>query len=214
MTRARRFGWEETQDALEDFVQEHGARLNEGGDAFLSEDRTWRFEPPRLQAIPEGIRSPESYLLEIEAPIGTHCLVLMRAGSFALGLWDDEELLVHKAKKRYVTRGKGRAQATHLKTRGKSRYGSRLRLQNAKAQLEDLATRLHDIQDGLGKPRQCWLSCPTRLVADLYGARPAPPWPRDAWRRVPYHVHEPDFEELCRIRELLATGQIVEESLS
>ena len=42
--------------------------------------------------------------------------------------WRGEELVRHKVFKRYVVRGRGRAQPTHLKSKGKSRYGSRLRL--------------------------------------------------------------------------------------
>lgn len=214
MTTVRRFDWRDTAAVLDDFVDTHGARLDADASAFLSADRALRFEPPLVQAIPDGIRSPESYLLEIGETLGTVCVVLLRAGAFALGLWDDDELIAHKAKKRYVTRGKGRAQATHLKTRGKSRYGSRLRLQNALAQLSDLSTRLHDLEEAHGRPRQCWLACPTRLVADFYDAKPAPPWRREEWRRIPYHVHEPDFEELRRVRNRLVTGQIAGQSVS
>ena len=44
---------------------------------------------------------------------------------------DDGEIVHTKSIKKYVVRGRGRAQPTHLATKGKSRYGSRLRLQKA-----------------------------------------------------------------------------------
>ena len=56
--------------------------------------------------------------------------------SIATRLWRDDELVAHKVVKKYVVRGRGRAQPLHLKTRGKSRYGSRLRLANAQVRAE------------------------------------------------------------------------------
>ena len=64
-------------------------------------------------------------------------LLLLQAGAMAIGQWDVDELMYHKAIRRYVVRGHGRAQPLHARTKGKSRYGARLRLQNL------LPNRLH-----------------------------------------------------------------------
>lgn len=198
---------------LRAFERAHGAVLSDDGAAFRSRDGSLRFEPPLVQSIEPGITSAESYIVDIGVELGERLglmlVVLVRAGAFALGLWDDDVLLEHKAKKRYVVRGNGRAQATHLRTKGKSRYGSRLRLQNAQAQHEDLIERLERLVEDCGRPRTAWLSCPSRLLSDLYAQRPGPPLPRDTWRRIPLHVHEPDFAECCRVREALSWGRIV-----
>ena len=91
-----------------------------------------RFHPPL--AVPIEDCTATEYLQRLESfRLGLHAVLLIQAGACALGLWRDEELLEHKAFKAYVVRGRGRAQPTHLKTRGKSRYGSRLRLQNHRA---------------------------------------------------------------------------------
>ncbi|MEZ5990562.1 MAG: hypothetical protein R3F30_15910 [Planctomycetota bacterium] len=134
---------------------------------------------------------------------------MVQAGAAAMGYWDGDELLAHKAIKKYVVRGKGRAQPLHLKTRGKSRYGSRLRLQNWRAQLAEVHARLATWRAELGEPELWLLGCPDRLRAELRNASDDPEaWDRLAFARVPVHVHVPDFAELCRVHRLLGFGTI------
>ncbi|MCA8968851.1 MAG: hypothetical protein KDC95_03680 [Planctomycetes bacterium] len=202
------FDWTETLERLHAFAADRGATLTPDERAFVSDDGVWRFEPPLVQSIAPGITTPESYEVDIGSSLGLQLIVLVRAGAFAFGLWHDDDLWTHKAQKRYVVRGNGRAQPSHLARKGKSRYGSRLRLRNAAAQHEDLASRLAAIDAEHGRPRGLWLSCPTRLASDLHAAAGGLPWPRAAWQRIPHHVHEPDFAEVLRVRALLVRGHI------
>jgi len=137
-------------------------------------------------------------------------VLLVRAGAVALGAWLDDERIVHKALRKYVVRGNGRAQATHLKTRGKSRYGSRLRLQNWRALLAETNERLCDLWTQHGAPARVFWSAPVRVWADLCAAAPPPPFARDdaALQRLPLHVHRPDFDELLRVRNWLEHGRL------
>jgi len=84
-------------------------------------------------------------------------------------------------------RGNGRAQATHLKTRGKSRYGSRLRLQNWRRLLSETNERLHDLWQQYGVPARVFWSAPVRVWADVLAADPLPPFVRegDELQRLP-----------------------------
>ncbi|MCB9918226.1 MAG: hypothetical protein H6832_07465 [Planctomycetes bacterium] len=207
--RPSTFDWSETPVRLRDFAADRGATLAPDERAFVSDDGAWRFEPPLVQSIAPGITTPESYEIDIGTSLGLQLVVLVRAGAFAFGLWRDDELLTHKAQKRYVVRGNGRAQPSHLARKGKSRYGSRLRLRNAAAQHEDLVSRLRTIDEEHGRPRGLWLACPTRLASDLHAASSGMPWPRGAWLRIPYHVHQPDFGEVLRVRALLVRGRIL-----
>lgn len=137
----RDFLWDETEFVLEELEAELGpAQLADDGRTLSFDDSPLVLELPLVQAglvpgadaaatsVAELVRGEDRGKGHLEAlrrelcePLGPCCVVLVRAGAFALGLWDDDELVQHKAKKRYVTRGKGKAQLTHLKTRGKSR---------------------------------------------------------------------------------------------
>ncbi len=159
-------------------------------------------------------------LLELELPFwsqnfevgewpiqGRDVFFLFRAGSAALGLCEDRVLVEHKCFQRYVVRGKGKAQPSHLRTKGKSRYGSRLRLQNFDRLIEESIERLRCWAED-GPLHRVFLSCPERLLSDLLAANP--PFPIDKadprLRRLPIHVHEPRFAELERVRAWTQQG--------
>lgn len=138
------------------------------------------------------------------------CVLLLQAGAMAIGLWDGDELVDHKAIRRYVVRGHGRAQPLHRKTRGKSRYGARLRLQNWKRLLTETNERLRDVEARFGAPERVFVGVPVRVLADLFAAEPPPPFERGDPRlqRLPMHVHRPDFAELQRVRGWLCHGRL------
>jgi hypothetical protein len=164
----------------------------------------------------------EELLLEIELPFwsqnfgedewpirGRDAFFLFRAGSAALGLCDAGILIDHKCFQRYVVRGRGRAQQSHLKTKGKSRYGSRLRLQNFERLQKESIQRLWT-WDEEEKLDRVFLSCPERLFSDLLSGNPPFPLAKDdgRLRRLPIHVHEPRFAELARVLEWASMGSI------
>ena len=135
-------------------------------------------------------------------------MLLVQAGRTAIGVWDDDELLAHKVITKYVVRGKGRAQPTHLETKGKSRYGSRLRLQNARRQLVEANEKLAEYWEERGPPRLVHYAAPVRTWPELFGVDPVPPFDqRDAMLcKIAFHAHAPSFEELQRVRRRLGRG--------
>ncbi len=137
-------------------------------------------------------------------------VLLLRAGAAAIGCWDGDELVDHKALRTYVVRGSGKAQPTWLETRGKSRYGSRLRLQNWQRLLASVNVRLASCRERFGEPERIFLGVPVRVLADLFAAEPPPPFaPGDARIvRLPIHVHRPDHAELLRVREWMDHGRL------
>ena len=140
-----------------------------------------------------------------------HVVVLLQYGAMAMGYWDGASLVRHKAEKRYVVRGNGTAQVTHLRTKGKSRYGSRLRLQNWQLLLADVNERLVAWWSELPEPELVFLAMNPRAAAALWQSDPAPPFARDdvRIRRVPRHVHVPDHEELLAVERFLASGELL-----
>jgi hypothetical protein len=143
------------------------------------------------------------------SPLGRELVVLLRAGAAALGLWCDGALRAHKTFHRYVVRGHGRAQTTYLRRRGKSRYGSRLRLQNARRLLSEVNERANAWWEEERGFDAVYASVPERTWPDLLRAEPPPTF---AGRldpvRIPLHVHEPSFAELQRVRYHLEHGVV------
>ena len=205
------YGWQEAYERLAELGEEHELAVDGRARGFLALDGDGgvvaEFEPPPL--LPVLGRSAAEYLAEADRP-GRHLVLLLQAGRTAIGAWDDDELLAHKVITKYVVRGKGHAQPTHLETKGKSRYGSRLRLQNARRQLVETNEKLIEYWHQHGPPRLVHHAVPVRTWPELFAVEPAPPFgQRDpALCKIPVHVHAPSFEELQRVRRRLARGRI------
>lgn len=163
-----------------------------------------RWRAPVLRPVRRPVADVEQWLSELERP-RRHVLILLQAGAMALGLWFGDELLAHKCEKKYVVRGKGKAQATYLRTKGKSRYGSRLRLRNHEALLVECSERLGLWWREHGPFDEIFRSVPVRMWPELADVEPALPFDARDERivKIPLHVHVPGYEELLRVRRAL-----------
>ncbi len=190
------FAWHET-----------AARLRE-----LADPLAMSFVPPAVLPPLAPGETLEAWLARLPEALGAQIVVLLRAGSAALGLWNGDECVAHKVFTRYVVRGHGKAQPLHAKTKGKSRYGARLRLQNARRLLEEVNERLTLWLDEARDVEAIHWYCPIRQWPELFAIDPPPPFARDdpRLRRIAMHVHEPRFEELLRVRRALERGRIGE----
>lgn len=205
-----RFDWRETAARLRALSAELALAPEPGARAFTAarpDGSVVRFVPPLVLPIARG-QSAVDYLDALRERLGVECVVLYRAGAAALGLWHDDELVLHKVFKRYAVRGRGKAQPTHLRQKGKSRYGSRLRLQNARALLDEVGTRLRTWHRDDGPLERVYYGSPERMWSELLRAEPTPLPATVAAIRIPLHVHTPDFEELLRVRRALVRGTI------
>lgn len=209
--RRVRFHGDDLGEQLEAFVTRWpDAAADARGSGFVAPDGSARLRLPALAPRPAPGELARLYAERPSAAAGHEVVLLLRAGAMALGCWLDGELVAHKAERKYVVRGHGRAQPTHLKTRGKSRYGARLRLQNWRRLLTGTNERLVELWQRFGAPQRLFRSAPVRVWADLLAAEPAPPFVAagpDA-ERLPLHVHRPDFAELLRVRSWLEHGEL------
>ena len=191
-----------------------GARADDLGQRFVSPDEAGQLHLPLAgpRAAPMEQIGDYAERLSESGGEGDDCqlVLLLRAGAMAFGCWRGGELLQHKAVRKYVVRGSGKAQSTHLKTRGKSRYGSRLRLQNWRRLLAETNERVRDCEHEFGPFKRIFYSVPIRVFSELFEADPKPVFARDAreLQRLPFHVHRPDYEELLRVRRMLLTGRV------
>lgn len=210
------FHWSETRAVLEGWAAEVDLRVHDRPRdlrGVTADGRLARVQPPFVQPIEDGLATAEEYLAELAPALGLHVVVLMQAGASVLGLWRDDALLRHRSIKKYVVRGRGKAQTTYLKTKGKSRYGSRLRLAQAKELLEETGQLLTEWARGEGGFRAVYYSCPVRNWTELFKCRTPPPFaPGELYvRKIPLDVDRPSHEELLRVREVITRGRVVIE---
>ena len=176
----------------------------------------WRFfRPPILQRSSCSCADLAGALGVLERGSETFLILLYQAGACAAGVSSEGKLHEHKVMKKYVVRGTGRAQPTHLKTRGKSRYGSRLRLRNAVLLREQVLDKLDSWAETRGAFRTVAYSCPPTLRTGLLPTRsrrsdPPPAYlhPAAELIRIPLDVRIPSFEELRRVHRALLHGTL------
>lgn len=202
------FHWEECAEFCAELAQEQSFTPDEKRRCFVAPGAILR--PPLVLPIPEGCTTLEQYVETLPDVPGLQIVLLMQAGASSLAIFEACEALRTKTIKRYVVRGKGRAQPTHLSTKGKSRYGSRLRLQNAKLLLEETSERLHDWYDEYGEPEQIYYNCPVRLWADFFQTKPAPPFAKgEPTLKIPLDLPVPTTEVLLRTYRKMSFGSLV-----
>ena len=132
-------------------------------------------------------------------------ILLIQSGHSAIGLMDQGLLLDHKVISTYMVRKKqGKSQVKYLKTKGKSRAGSRIRLANTTRFFENINQRLqgyfriHHID-------RIAMSCSKTLLPFLFSSRVSCPFDKKDERiyGIPKHVHRPNFSVLKNIRHFL-----------
>jgi len=208
------FPWRETAAQLGGLLREGPLAADGRGGFVRAGDAAvaLRFVPPAVLAPADGAVDAAAYARELptdstsaDEALGVQGVLLLQAGAAAVGLWRGEELVDHKAFKRYVVRGSGKAQVSHLKTKGKSRYGSRLRLQNHRRLLEEVAERTASWWGGGRPPEHLFRAVPVRLWSEFLTLGPG------AWggaRALGTTVRTPDFAELQRVRRWMLRGRI------
>lgn len=128
-------------------------------------------------------------------------LVLVRAGQAAVGYFHQGQLIDHKVFRAYMVRQKqGKSQFKYLKTKGKSRSGSRIRLAETVLFFNEINERLrvYDSQ----YPMDFWgLSVGKTLWPLLFDAEVAPPFTSKTLQLIelPYHVAQASFEKVQEI---------------
>jgi hypothetical protein len=203
------FHWSECHEALDALAREGGFERDRR--AFVRPGL--RVTPPLVLPAPEGCATLAEYLDALPAEPGRQLVVLLQAGAASLGMFDGGEPLATKTIKKYVVRGRGRAQPAHLATKGKSRYGSRLRLQNARKLLEETNEHLREWWEELGPAELVFHSAPVRLWPELFQAKPPPPFERDGpLARIPLDLPRPTTEVLLRAYRSLCHGRIEREA--
>lgn len=140
-----------------------------------------------------------------------YSLVLIRAGQAVAGYFHRGILLDHKVFRAYMVRQKqGKSQIKHLKTKGKSRAGSRIRLAETVQFFEDINERLTSYADQF--PIDLWgISCAKTMWPFFFSSAIEPPFSPKAENLIglPFHISQASFEELKATGELLQKFHLI-----
>lgn len=132
-------------------------------------------------------------------------LVMIRSGIAVTGYFHNGVLLDHKVFRAYMVRQKqGKSQIKYLKTKGKSRAGSRVRLGESEQFFREINERLQRYEADY--PITSWgISCGMTLFPYLFGSEIPPPFSKKQENlfSIPFHVHHPDFETLLSVHKKL-----------
>lgn len=154
---------------------------------------------------------PPSLLTDLEDFSIQYVIVLIQSGQCALGLFRDGKNLDHKVFRSYMVRKKqGKSQIKYLKTKGKSRAGSRVRLAGALEFFENINERLQEYFEDQQIDRIA-ISCSKTLIPFLYDAKIACPFDKKDERllKIPKHIHTPTYEILMDANKFLLRGEII-----
>jgi hypothetical protein len=227
------FHWSECTTVLgalansKDFQLEPGGRFFEAHDVrvvpplvfplpamALTTDDSVQASARRKAAIENAAKpAPSSdlygYLESLPHEPATQCVILLQAGIASLGMFQGGDPMATRTLKRYVVRGKGRAQPAFLATKGKSRYGSRLRLQNARLLVDETNEKLCEYWDEYGAAEQIYVGASKRLFPDLFRGKERPPFEPDvAYIRIPLDLPKPTTSIMLRAYKSLCYGRV------
>ena len=137
---------------------------------------------------------------------------LIRAGTAALGYFEEGTNAEHKVIRAYMVRKKqGKSQIKYLKTKGKSRAGSRVRLGASEKFFEEINEK---ISDYLNKYPVDFIaySCAKTLWPFLFTSEGQLHKGDPRLYKIPVHIQEPGYEKLLEINELVQSAILKTEN--
>ncbi|TXE13644.1 hypothetical protein [Algoriphagus aquimarinus] len=155
-------------------------------------------------SLPWNMQTSASGILSVKDDFHL-ALVMIRAGIAVTGYFHNGEMLDHKVFRAYMVRQKqGKSQIKYLKTKGKSRAGSRLRLGESEQFFEEINERLQQYHKEYAITT--WgISCGKTLWPYFFGSDMPTPFSKNAENliSIPFHVQQPDFATLQEIHKKL-----------
>jgi len=160
--------------------------------------------------LPITIHATESGQVDMERQV-TYLMLLVQSGSSSVGVFRHEECLSHKVFSSYMVRKKqGTSQIKHLKTKGKSRAGSRMRLASGAEMFDNVNERIQNHFQEYNFDRIAF-SCSKILLPHLFGAKAELPFDKKDPRiyKIPKHLHQPNFEVMLGMQRFLNLGELI-----
>src|SRR5690606_20973815 len=125
--------------------------------------------------LPISMDSPQAFY-DYPEDRSNYVLLMIRSGIASVGYFEDGNNMDHKVFRAYMVRKKqGMSQIKYLKTKGKSRAGSRVRLAETVAFFEEINHRLQ-LYFKVHRIERIGLSCPVTLIPYFYGSKVSTPF--------------------------------------
>src|SRR5690606_721298 len=163
----------------------------------------------RTFRLPISMDSPQAFY-DYPEDRSNYVLLMIRSGIASVGYFEDGSNMDHKVFRAYMVRKKqGMSQIKYLKTKGKSRAGSRARIADAREFFEDINTRLARYLDDFHIERS-GLSCQASLFPFLFKSKIPTPFEKNDPRilKIPKHIQHPTFEALLDTNAYLLQGEL------
>lgn len=139
-----------------------------------------------------------------------HIVVLIESGLAAVGYFENGENIDHKVFRAYMVRKKqGKSQIKYLKTKGKSRAGSRVRLAETMEFFISIRDRVNTYLDTYRIDRIA-ISCSLTLWPYFFGGKGDLLFSKDDTRiyKIPMHVPDCTYDNMLRVNDFLMRGEI------
>ena len=184
---------------LDEDLKKHAISIYE-----REERKVGQFRLPLAFPLLRG--SLEDYIESLNDYNASYTIILIQAGSAAIGVYCKDTLVHHKVIKKYMVRKKqGKAQISYLNSKGKSRAGSRVRLAKTIEFFEEINQKLWDWNI---KTETILYSCPIKLWNLVFDSKVEPFFQKDDPRllKIPRDIQTPNFDELKRISNFAQYG--------
>jgi hypothetical protein len=136
-------------------------------------------------------------------------VIIIHSGEAALAFSEENQIVEHKMVKAYMVRQKqGKSQIKHLKTKGKSKAGSRVRLAGTDHFFEQINEKIAEWDDYYNIEKIA-ISCNKTLQPYLFN-RPDAAIQKDDERlfKIPKHIQEANYENLIHIHNYLISTEL------
>ncbi|MFT2007896.1 hypothetical protein ACMA1I_04410 [Pontibacter sp. 13R65] len=140
-----------------------------------------------------------------------YVILLIQSGNCAMGYFENGLNLDHKVFRSYMVRKKqGKSQVKYLKTKGKSRAGSRVRLGETVEFFENINERLQEYFEE-HEVHRIAMSCSKILIPYLFDSKVTTPFDKRDERifKIPRHVHTPIYEVMMSTNNYLLKGELI-----
>ncbi len=171
-------------------------------------EKIFDFRPPLPFPQIQSVSDP-AYYSDLQNTLPPpYLIILIQAGNSALAYTKEGRIEKHKVIKKYMVRKKqGKSQISFLKTKGKSRAGSRVRLANTVLFFEEINEKLLEWTKGndIGRILYSW---PVSMTALIFNSKIKPPFEKKDSRliKIPMDVNIPNFAEIQRVNRFVITG--------
>jgi hypothetical protein len=136
-------------------------------------------------------------------------IILIHSGEAALAYSEEDQITEHKMVKAYMVRQKqGKSQIKHLKTKGKSKAGSRVRLTGTDQFFKEINEKISE-WDEYYDIEKIAISC-NKTLQPYFFNRTDSALKKDDIRliKIPKHIPEANFENLTSIHNYLISTQL------